>query len=256
MKSFIAHIITIIVAAVLGMALAAKWIKPPVEPPELGAQMLELQLRHNRLWWAGINHNWNLAYFMISEIGETLAEIEASNPDAIELQPERLADVMPTLMNPAIKGLQDALAKQDEVEFKVAFDQLSASCTACHELAGFDFLRIKRPETPLLDNLDYTPNSNAPVRAVVADSSDLYLAIENHRFAPEELRAPANKKFKIVVENKDPTPEEFESIDLKREKIILPRGKITITLGPLKPGAYSFFGDFHQDTAQGRLIVE
>ena len=58
-----------------------------VPPPELGQQMLELQIRHDRLWWAGKAGNWNLAYYMVSELGETLRGIGQSNGDAPELQP-------------------------------------------------------------------------------------------------------------------------------------------------------------------------
>lgn len=125
--------------------------------PELGQQMLELQLRHDRLWWAGEAGNWNLAYFMVGELGEALRGIEQSNGDAAELQPQKLSEVMPSMMNPAIARVQDALARQDKTAFAKAYDDLSAACTACHELAGNPMLVIQRPRTPLLDNLRYAP---------------------------------------------------------------------------------------------------
>lgn len=88
------------------------------------------------------------------------------------------------------------------------------------------------------------------------DLPQFELTIENHRWQPSELKVPAGTKFKLVVINQDATPEEFESIDLKREKIVMPGGRISVFIGPLAPGSYAFFGDFHQDTAQGRLIAE
>ncbi len=123
--------------------------------PELGRQMLELQIRHDRLWWAGDSGNWNLAYYMVSELGETLRGIEQTNGDAAELQPEKLSEVMPSIMNPAIRTVQKALEKKDKAEFAKAYGQLSASCNACHAKAGVAFLHIQRPKTPLLDNLRY-----------------------------------------------------------------------------------------------------
>lgn len=125
--------------------------------PELGRQMLELQIRHDRLWWAGGAGNWNLAYYMVSELGETLRGIEQTNGDAPELQPEKLSEVMPSIMDPAIRTVQTALEKKDKAEFAKAYDQLSASCNACHAKAGVAFLHIQRPKTPLLDNLRYAP---------------------------------------------------------------------------------------------------
>ena len=127
--------------------------------PELGQQMLELQIRHDRLWWAGQARNWTLAYFMVGELGEALRGIEQTNGDAAELQPEKLSEVMPSIMNPALKEVQEALARQDKVAFATAYDKLSAACTACHQVAGNTFLILQRPKTPLLDNLRYAPTA-------------------------------------------------------------------------------------------------
>jgi hypothetical protein len=131
-----------------------------VPPPELGRQMLELQIRHDRLWWAGQAGNWTLAYFMVGELGEALRGIEQTNGEAPELQPEKLSELMPSIMDPAVRGVQDALAKQDKAAFEEAYDRLSASCNACHQVAGAGFLVIQRPRTKLLDNLRYAPPGN------------------------------------------------------------------------------------------------
>jgi hypothetical protein len=96
----------------------------------------------------------------------------------------------------------------------------------------------------------------APLAAWADDVPGFALTIQNHAYQPTELKVPAGVKFKVVVTNKDATPEEFESNDFNREKIVMPNSSITVFIGPLKPGTYKFFGDFHQDTAQGRLIVE
>jgi plastocyanin len=82
------------------------------------------------------------------------------------------------------------------------------------------------------------------------------LAIKDHKFDPGELSVPANTKIKLLVQNQDATPEEFESADLNREKIVTGNKTITVMLGPLDAGKYHFFGDFHQETAQGDLIVK
>lgn len=89
-----------------------------------------------------------------------------------------------------------------------------------------------------------------------ADDAPYILTIKDHRFQPTELTIPANTKVKLVIKNLDPTPEEFESHELHREKIVTGRGEAVIFLGPLDPGTYKFFGDFHEDTAQGRLIAK
>jgi heme/copper-type cytochrome/quinol oxidase subunit 2 len=77
------------------------------------------------------------------------------------------------------------------------------------------------------------------------------LEFRQHRFYPDHITVPAGQRVKIEVRNTDDTADEFESTDLNREKLVAPGGKATVFLGPLDPGSYKFFGDFHRDTAQG-----
>ena len=91
--------------------------------------------------------------------------------------------------------------------------------------------------------------------AVAADMPELTLRIKDHRFIPAEMFVPANTKFRLVVVNEDPTPEEFESHELNREKVVTGNSKIVVFLGPLKPGKYGYYGEFHMNTAQGLLIA-
>ena len=81
------------------------------------------------------------------------------------------------------------------------------------------------------------------------------IEITGHRFVPDRIEVPARTKFRLLVKNNDATAEEFESTQLNREKVVAPGQTITIFLGPLAPGEYKFFGDFHKDTAQGVLIA-
>ena len=89
----------------------------------------------------------------------------------------------------------------------------------------------------------------------VAEESYL-IVIKEHRMNPAELQVPAGQKIKLLVDNQDATPEEFESHTLNREKIIPGNSKATIFIGPLKPGTYEYFGEFNQATAQGKIIAK
>ena len=82
------------------------------------------------------------------------------------------------------------------------------------------------------------------------------IVIKDHQFDPLQLTVPAGQKIKLTVENHDPTVEEFESFDLNREKIVSGNKKIIVFIGPLKQGAYKYFGDFHQKTAQGVIVAQ
>ena len=82
------------------------------------------------------------------------------------------------------------------------------------------------------------------------------IEIRNHLFVPDVLTIPAHTKVKLVIYNRDSTPEEFESFELNREKVIMGGAKATIFIGPLAPGEYPFFGEFNPQTALGMIIAE
>lgn len=90
---------------------------------------------------------------------------------------------------------------------------------------------------------------------VVAEQKVFELQIKDHLFQPSVLYVPAGEKVKLLVLNQDPSPEEFESFSLNREKVILGKGKATLFVGPLQPGKYQFFGEYNPDSAQGVLIA-
>lgn len=94
-----------------------------------------------------------------------------------------------------------------------------------------------------------------PLLAQAAD--DVYtIQIKDHRFVPEKLEVPAGKKIKLLIENTDATPEEFESHALNREKVIVGNSKATIYIGPLAAGSYAYYGEFNAATAQGVIIAK
>ena len=92
--------------------------------------------------------------------------------------------------------------------------------------------------------------------AAFAADNEFPLTIENNRFSPEEIRVKAGTPFILIITNKDKGPEEFESLELRIEKII-PAGKtLRLKMPALKPGTYHFVGDYHEKTARGRIIAE
>ena len=82
------------------------------------------------------------------------------------------------------------------------------------------------------------------------------LVIKNHRFEPTEIKVPAGQRVRLTVHNQDSTPEEFESHKLNREKVVPPGAKVTIFIGPLKPGTYEFWGEYNEATAKGLVVAE
>jgi plastocyanin len=82
------------------------------------------------------------------------------------------------------------------------------------------------------------------------------IVIKDHKFEPAELHVPAGTRMVVTVDNQDPTPEEFESHELKVEKVIPGGTSAKVRFGPLEAGSYPFFGEFNEATAQGKVIAE
>jgi hypothetical protein len=94
-----------------------------------------------------------------------------------------------------------------------------------------------------------------PSVATAQNTDDVPLTLQHHQFIPEKISVLPNKRFVIVLENKDNHPEEFESYDLEFEILVLPHKTIRVPVRPLPKGTYAFFGDFHPKTAKGVVSV-
>ncbi|MGA9422401.1 MAG: cupredoxin domain-containing protein [Rhodanobacteraceae bacterium] len=115
---------------------------------------------------------------------------------------------------------------------------------------------MNKPRKPMMRLLTATALFALVGLVQTADVPVFNLAIKNHRFVPTQVKVPADTQFKVLVANQDPTPEEFESSEFNREKIVMPNSTTTVFVGPLDRGRYKFFDDFHQDTGNGVLIVQ
>ena len=89
----------------------------------------------------------------------------------------------------------------------------------------------------------------------LADDPSFSIVLKNNQFIPREVQIPAGVKVKLVVRNDNPTPSEFESTQFHREKVGSPGQEISVFVGPLDPGSYEFFDDFHPET-RGHLVVK
>ena len=97
----------------------------------------------------------------------------------------------------------------------------------------------------------------AAIGAARAEDLATYsITLKNHRFTPAEIHVPSGKAFFVSVKNLDDTADEFEMHNPAIEKLIPPGEEGKARIRPLGPGRFPFFGDFHQDTAQGAIVSE
>jgi len=73
-------------------------------------------------------------------------------------------------------------------------------------------------------------------------------------FEPARLEVPAGR-FKINLINASSEPVEFESIPLRKEKVLGPGVSSFVVITISRPGEYPFFDDFHPNV-KGTLVVK
>lgn len=92
---------------------------------------------------------------------------------------------------------------------------------------------------------------------VLADEpTKVTLTLKDHKFSPAEPTAPAGKPIVIEVVNQDGAPAEFESKQLRLEKVVTGGKTITVNVHPLKAGRYRFYDEYHESTTEGFLVVQ
>jgi len=96
----------------------------------------------------------------------------------------------------------------------------------------------------------------AAAAPAAAQDTTFKVVAKDGRFTPSDLEVPANRPLRLEIVNDGTTPIEFESKALKQERVLKPGAKATVTIGPLKPGSYAFFDEFHPDTSKGKVVAK
>ena len=113
--------------------------------PGFGEFMMNIQIHHSKLWFAGINQNWELAEFEVQEIKESLEDIQKFQSEREETK------TLPIIFAP-LDSVQYAIDKKSLDEFKQSFDLLTNTCNTCHKTVNFEFNKIKIPDSPPFSN--------------------------------------------------------------------------------------------------------
>jgi len=118
--------------------------------PGLGEIMTMTQMRHSKLWFAGLAGNWKLAEYEVKELQEGFDDTMKYHSDRSELLPKMTGEVM--------NRLRIAVSKKDKQQFKNAYDGLTNCCNACHEATEFGFNKVITPKVNPFPNQDFSPH--------------------------------------------------------------------------------------------------
>ena len=87
------------------------------------------------------------------------------------------------------------------------------------------------------------------------DAVTVKLDMADGKLTPARIEVPAGKRIRIEVHNSGKGAAEFESVELRKEKVLAPGAESVVVIAPQAPGEYKFFDDFHQ-SARGVIVVK
>jgi hypothetical protein len=97
---------------------------------------------------------------------------------------------------------------------------------------------------------------NVPVHAWTEEEPVFTIEFHDGRVAPLRVEVPANRRFKLELRNTGDGPAEFESNELRKEKVLAPNSTSILVFRTLDPGEYAFFDDFHPDAPKAVLVAK
>jgi hypothetical protein len=124
--------------------------------PDLGDLMLQQQMRHAKLWFAGEAGNWKLAAYEAEELREGFDEIARLHPTHKDA-PVPIDQAIETIIQEPIDNLSKAIAKADRKAFEEAFDTMTAGCNGCHDATNYGFSVLQRPKANPFPNQNFAP---------------------------------------------------------------------------------------------------
>jgi len=98
--------------------------------------------------------------------------------------------------------------------------------------------------------------SLAGAPAFAAEDPTFRIEFKDGAVSPREIEVPANTRIRLELVNTGETPAEFESLELKKEKVLAPKSSSVLVLRTLAAGRYDFFDDFHPGQPPATLIAK
>jgi hypothetical protein len=96
--------------------------------------------------------------------------------------------------------------------------------------------------------------AGAPASA--AEDPTFRIEFKDGAVSPREIEVPANTRIRLELVNAGESPAEFESLELKKEKVLAPKTSSVLVIRTLAPGRYDFFDDFHPGQPPATLIAK
>ena len=127
--------------------------------PDQSHSMSDVAYHFTNLYFAGTSENWPLAQFYSDETHSHLRW-------AVRIIPMRkdkagrdvdLDGILTALEQTSLKDLDSAIKAKDKAKFIDAYKAQMTNCMACHKAASKEFIRLRIPEHPEAQIVEFAP---------------------------------------------------------------------------------------------------
>jgi hypothetical protein len=141
-----ATILTVALAASRGLAAEPETAPSPqasVYLPSISDLMIAtIEPRHERLWWAAQDGNWEFAAYEIGNLHGAFDRLGRAHPTEHDISfPEMISSVT----EQPFKELDSAIRSKDGTAFAKAYGNLTAACNSCHQALSHGVVEIRVP---------------------------------------------------------------------------------------------------------------
>jgi hypothetical protein len=116
--------------------------------PGLGTVMIEYSRRMGAMYYAAMGGNWPMAAYQMKEMTEIQEVGEATRP--------KHAKALRKFEHGFLDQLSQTIEAKDYAKFQAQFRKTVKGCNACHQDAGFEFIKYELPA------FSPSPTSNMP----------------------------------------------------------------------------------------------
>jgi len=126
--------------------------------PSIGDLMIAtIQPRHERLWRAELDGNWEFAAYELGNLHGAFNRLGHAHPTEHDIS---FPDIIPSVTEQPCKELNSAIQSKDATAFSKAYADLTDACNSCHQALNHGVVEIRVPNRTSASDL--TTDSRRP----------------------------------------------------------------------------------------------
>jgi hypothetical protein len=105
---------------------------PPYRPSLADLMTTTVQPRHVKLAFAGRRKNWDFAAYELKQMSDAFDRLSVQWP---QWRRQPMVELVETIVRDPLFELNNAIKRQNQAQFIVAYAHLTEACNACHQAA-------------------------------------------------------------------------------------------------------------------------